>query len=143
MPSYEYKLTRSAGELGLRPVRVTEIPDSADIITQQFVGVSSDQNENDVYRTSLVNDKTLLTDQFVSQTETWITTRINHPELGWIWYADSTNKLFVNFDNIVCREPVDGVSYGAGGAITGTTTAFRYTMIDGSTIFVTQVVIPL
>ena len=143
MPSYEYKLTRSAGVLGLRPVRVIEILDTGDIITQQLVGVSSDQNENDVYRTSLVNDKTLLTDQFASQIETWITTRINHPELGWIWYADSTNKLFVNFDNIVSREPVDGVSYGAGGAIDGTATGYRLTMIDGSTIFVTQVVIPI
>jgi hypothetical protein len=132
----EYKLTRSAGVLGLRPVREVEILDTADVITQQFVGVSADENENDVYRTSLVNGRTILTDQVVGQTETWITTRINHPEEGWIWYADSTNKLFVNLDNVVISEPIPGASYGADGVINGTTTAYRYTMIDGLTITV-------
>lgn len=139
MPSYEYKLTRSAGELGLRPVREIEINTNDDVITQEFVGVTVD--ERDAYRTSFVNGKTLLTDANAGLTETWKVTRINHPEEGRILYADSNNKLFVNFAHIVYQEPITGVSYGAGGVINGTTTAYRHTMLDGSTIIVAQVAI--
>ena len=133
---YEYKLGRSAGVLGLRPVggAIDFAVPEANVVSQKFEGVGV--NDADVYRTSFVNGKTILTDLVSGSTaEFWIATRINHPTEGTIWYADSTNQIWITIVNILYTEELGSIAYGGGDeVIDGTANGYRYTLADGSKV---------
>lgn len=141
MANYEYKLGRSAGVLGLRPVGGALTLTEANVVSQKVEGVAVD--ENDIYRTSFVNGKTILTDLVSGSTaEFWIATRINHPTEGNILFADSTNEIFINEDHILYIEELGSIAYGGGDeVIDGTANGYRYTLADGTKVSVVPAVV--
>ena len=142
MANYEYKLGRSAGVLGLRPVGGAIELTEANVVSQKFEGVAVD--DNDIYRTSFVNGKSILTDLLSESTTTfWIATRINHPIQGNILFADSTNEIFINEDHILYTELLGLISYGGGDeVIDGTANGYRYTLADGTRVVAVESVAP-
>jgi hypothetical protein len=141
MANYEYKLGRSAGVLGLRPAGGALALVEANVVSQKFEGVAV--NDGDVYRTSFVNGKTILTDLLSeSNTTFWIATRINHPTQGNILFADSTNEIFINEDHILYTEALGLISYGGGDeVIDGTANGYRYTLADGTKVVAVEAII--
>lgn len=141
MANYEYKLGRSAGVLGLRPVGTGALGASdANVVSQKFEGVAVD--DNDVYRTTFVNGKSILTDQIASTTTTyWVATRINHPTEGNILYADATNTIAINLDHVLYAADADTVSFDSSGdgAIDGSASGIRYHLADGTKVTVIPV----
>ena len=143
MANYEYKLGRSAGVLGLRPVggAFNFGASQTNVVSQKFEGVAVD--DDDVYRTSFVNGKTILTDLLAELTTFWIATRINHPTQGNILFADSTNEIFINEDHILYYEELGSIAYGGGDeVIDGMANGFRYTLADGTKVIVVSPVVP-
>lgn len=143
MANYEYKLGRSAGVLGLRPVggAFDFGASQTNVVSQKFEGVAVD--ENDIYRTSFVNGKTILTDILAELNTFWIATRINHPTEGNILFADSTNEIFINEDHILYIEELGSIAYGGGDeVIDGYSPGFRYTLADGTRVIVSLPSVP-
>ena len=138
MPSYIYKLGRSAGVLALRRSNpIGQFPDDQ-VVRRDFVGVAT--NDQDVWKTTFIGGASILSD-VTGGTPFYPATRINHPEEGNIWYADYAKpRVWVNESNLRYMESLTGVSVfvGENGEINGENQALRYFLADGSTIVVAE-----
>ena len=140
MPSYTYKLGRSAGVLALRQANPIAAFPEEQIVRQDFVGVAT--NEADVWKTTFIGGASVLSDDKNGGFDQFHpATRINHPEEGPIWYADEAKPtVYVNGNNIRYAEALTGVSVyiGENGVIDTQLNALRYFLADGSTIVVAE-----
>ncbi len=139
MPSYIYKLGRSAGVLALRKSNpIGQFPYDQ-VVRRDFVGVATD--EQDVWKTTFIGGASVLSDLSGGGAPFYPATRINHPEEGNIWYADYAKPpVWVNESNFRYMESLTGVSVfiGENGEINGENQALRYFLADGSTIVVAE-----
>lgn len=136
----EYKLTRSSGVLGLRSTGKGLGPNGSNIAYFEFVGVSID-TETDVYRAKHTDGSEYLSDYYEFN-PFWKVSRIDHPELGRILYADLNDQpVYLNLNNSTVLNVGDieepEVAYiGTGGSIQGEGTAYRYRMLGGEKFIV-------
>lgn len=132
-----YKRTRSGGVLGLRPTSTIDQVEDDNIISQEFVGIGID--DEDVYSTSLEGGSRILTNYLAGNTSSLVyANRIDHPELGRIWYADYNKQIRVNSTKILYLESRNvTVYYGNDGAISDNSPAIgQYVLSDGSKIII-------
>jgi hypothetical protein len=120
MPSYEYKLTRSAGVLALRPTGRAISITGENVVTSEFVGVAID--DVNVWKITYVEGRTVLVDTQFGDMSRLVASRVNDPELGAVWYADATvAAIYINPNKILQYEQSIEVYYGDGETFTPST----------------------
>lgn len=116
MASLEYKRARSGGVLALRPTGRELSITSENAVTSDFEGIAIDEAE--VWKITYVEGRTVLLDTPIGDMSRLVASRVNDPELGTVWYANTTNNpIYLNSNRMLQSEQIE-VYYGNGETFT-------------------------